>query len=521
MPEIKIRKKYRRRYMQRGGVLAFVLVLLMCSLLLGLSYFTLSNTISLTALRGAKKTQANLLADAAVQKHFDFIRTYMSQNQAWDSAKCGTLAPTILWANDTAAQSDGTYFSQATVIKQTSIKDTFNNKQVTTTTIKLKGTGTAPRSSVTSDAYATFSVVQEAPLTAPKPVLAFDATVAIQSNSTITLSTNGGFRTHSSGNHYDGSVLANGGIIWSPQSGNKGANPNSLTFDGQVFVGGSLAAVLSNGLNGLGNPNGTINFQTIPAIAQNGHPVAGANAVTDLGSARTYPGADDVAEWRSDWANQALTGGFYLGSVSTNSAPNVNGERRITAPAYIWGNLNSNSNQLYLQPPSDPSRPNIIYVSGDVNNSALLYNRGVVLVVAGKYTAQNSSAQYALQTQSTPYTMQQLYAKTALVSLSPTPTALDMGVNAASNTGLLYAALGGIRMLANNSFNGALVAGGAGISGGIIAGGPNSFDITFTPAALKDRPEFMFTALLGNASGQPGAITKTTINPLGQFFWGK
>ena len=512
----------RRARRQRGGVLAFVLVLLMCSLLLGLSYFTLSNTISLTAFRGAKKTQANLLADAAVQAHFDFIRNTMGKNQAWDVQTCGTLAPALLWPSDGTKQNDGTYSSQATVLKQTSVKDTFNNKQVTTTTIQLKGTGTAPQSRITSEAYATFSVVQEAPLTVPKPILAFDATAAIQSNSTITLATNGGFRTHSSGNHYDGSVLANGGIIWNPQSGSKGANPNSLVFDGQVFVGGSVAALLTNSLNGLGNPSGVVNFQTFPAIAQNGHPVASANSVTDLGVARDYPGALDVAQWKSGWIHDAQQGGFYIGSVSTTALATTNGERRITAPAYIWGNLNANSNQLILQPSSDPNAPNVIYVAGNINNAAQIYNRGVVLVVAGKYTAQNSSAQYALQTQNSPYKkMDDLYAKTGLVSLSPTSDAIDMGVNAASDTGLIYAALGGIRVLASNNFNGALVAGGAGLTGGIVAGGPNSFDITFTPTALQNRADFMFTASLSLGGGQPGAINKTTVNPMGQFFWGK
>ncbi len=512
----------RNRRGERGSVLTFTMLMLVCSALMGVSYFTLSNTSSLTAYRGAKKTQANLLADAAVQKHYDMIRAYMAQNRSWSDTDIGTLAPTMLISNDDANRLDGTYGSEATLLSQTSTTDTVNKKQIIVSKIRVLGTGTATRTGITSQAYATFTVEQEAPLT-NQPLLAFDSTTVIQSNSTITLSTNGGFRTRSTGNHYDGSVLSNGGILWSPQSGSKGSNPNTITFDGQVFAGGNAATSLTNSLNGLLNPNGTVNYQTYPAIAQNGHPIAQINSVTNLGATRQYPDASAVVLWQAGWITQGRTGTTYGGSVSTNSAPSVNGERRITAPAYISGDLNSNSNQLYLQPSSDSSKSNVVYVAGNITNSALLYNRGVLLVAAGKYTATNSSAQYALTTSSSPYTMAQLYAKTALVTLSPTSDAIDMGVNAASETGLIYACLGGIKCLANNNFNGALVAGGAGLFGGIIAGGPNSFDITFTPGALQNRTEFMFnpSALLGGGSTQPGAINKTTVNDLGQFVWGR
>lgn len=501
-----------------GSVMIMALLLLVIMTLLGLSIVALASASSRMSDRGVHKVEAGALAEAAVQKHFDTIRNYMSQNKAWSSGDIGTLPVTTLVSNDGYARISGTYWSEATLLNTGVTNDTLNSKQTTIYTIQLKGTGKASNGTK-SDSYATFTVTQTRPLQATTLSLAFDAAAVIQSNSTVTLNTNGGFRTHSSGNGYDGSVLANAGVIWTPASGNKGSNPNSITIDGQVLAGGQAATDLTASPSGLGNSNGTKNYQTnAAAVERYGHPTALTNTISNLGSARTYPNAAAVAVWQTAWLAAATLGTAYPLGASSTTAPQVNGERRITAPALIVGDLTVPSGQLYLQPNADTTKSNVIYVTGDIKNSALLYNRGVTLVSLGKYKAMNSSAQYSLQTQSSPYTRTQLFAKTSLVSLAVASDAIDMGVNASSDTGLVYAALGGIICQANNNFTGILVAGGTGSTGGIIAGGPNSFDITYPAGALDARVDFKFSLTLALGDPTPGEINSTSITDPNQFF---
>lgn len=492
------------------------LIILVPMLTIGLAYVSTSNVSSSMAQRGVAKSQADLLADAAVQYHFDQIRSYAAQNLPWSESNA-TVAETTLIGNDGVDRTAGTYSSTATLISHNDNDDTTANIRRTTDVIGITGTGRATNGT-TSRAYMTMVITQEAKLCATTTTTtAFAPTVVIQSNAGILLSTNQGFRTHSSGNAYDGSILANDGVTWQPASGNKGSNPNTITVDGMVLAGGDTATTFTRSAAGMGNSNGTKNYLTNATSAQNGFPAATANSITNLGTQKTFADASAVNTWRAQWESDASQGTSFYSSVSTSTAPLVNGERRITAPAYIHGDLNASSGQLYLQPNSDPTKPNIVFVDGAINNATLLYNRGVVLVSTGRYTATNTSAQYALQTQSSPYTLAQLYNKTALVSLAVASNAIDMGVNASSNTGLIYACLGGIQCKANNNFNGVLVAGGTGTNGGVAAGGANSFDITFTPDAIQNRSDFKIQQ--SGAGSTAEAINKTTVSKPSGLIW--
>ena len=102
---------------------------------------------------------------------------------------------------------------------------------------------------------------------------------------------------------------------------------------------------------------------------------------------RSFPSSTQVSSWQNTWRTAAQSGTNYTALTSaTVPQDTATGESRITAPAYIDGDLTIDSGQVYLQPSANPAQSNVIYVRGNVVNRTLLYNRGVKLIVDGTYT---------------------------------------------------------------------------------------------------------------------------------------
>ena len=349
---------------------------------------------------------------------------------------------------------------------------------------------------------------------------------AVQSNSTITLATNGGIRLSDTNNNHKAGLLANSTITWNTVGQPKAQmnNPNVIQIDGQIMVPAAPSLAYSGTVTGMGNTNGTTNYQTVGLAASGATAAVPANSIMGMGSPAPFADSTQVGLWQTQWIAQAQgTGSItYPGNVSTSSLPPVQqnpgwGEKRVTAPAYINGDLNADGGQLYLQPNSNPNLPNTIYVHGNVVNSALLYNRGVNLIVEGSYTDTGNSALYSLQTQYTPYaSTTAMMPKSSLVSLKQSSSAITLNTDSSGPAGLIYATLGGININGNNELRGVLVSGGTGSNGGVQINprGGNSFVVWFPQEAITGRGDF----LLPPASASAGAVIQPfTASRLGSW----
>ena len=124
---------------------------------------------------------------------------------------------------------------------------------------------------------------------------------------------------------------------------------------------------------------------------------------------------------------------------------------------------------------------------------------------------------YSLQTQYSPYTsLTALYPVVALVTLSPTPDALTMTTSSSGPAGLVYAALGGVRVLGNNEVTGVIVSGGTGASGGVSLepSGGNSFVVWYKPECITSRTDEL-KELGGTAGSTSGILAKGLHNWVG------
>jgi hypothetical protein len=501
---------------ERGSALIITLFFLLGISMIVVSVITLAASSNRVAERGAQKVQATALAEAAIHAHYDAIK----KSLAADGTFSTSLAPTTLYSTVSGVRlADGVYSSSVVGTPGRIDLDVLNALNIkvglkTSYVFVLEGEGIASDGRTRSRVRASFTAEQIRATVATTPVSAFSANAAIQSNAGVQMITNGGMRTYSTTNNSNAGIIANGTVSWTPYSGSKSSftNNNAVDIDGQIMVPGSpdpnYAATV--GASGMGNSNGSVNYKTKAVAAQNGNPAAAANTIMGLSGAKTFADEGQVTTWQQQWISSAQSGTQFTGSVSTSSAPTnlLTGEKRITAPAYINGDLNASSGQLYLQPNLDTSKPQVIYVKGNITNGALLYNRGVVLICEGKYSTTNSSALYGLQTQYSLFTsMTSLYKNAALVSLSKSADAIKLGSNSSAPAGLIYAAQGGMVVPGQNEIKGVLVAGGVGANGGIVISpqNGNSFVVHYQPEAI-DRTDFSISSNSINL----GAVLSTT-----------
>lgn len=497
------RAAHRRR--RESGISLMVIVLfLLSTMLVVTAAVALTNVSSRLAMRGASKVQATALAEAGIHDLYDRIRTQMRASGTYPASLSTTQTRSAVGnlpdMGSYTARVVSVTSSQSDIMtsgKKTGLRTTWN--------FTLEGVGTA-RSGTESVVRTTFTATEETSIaTTGGGTAAFDpARAAIMAAETIKINTNGGFRiSETVANRHRAGILANQGVLWDTvgQPKTNMNNPNVLEIDGQIMVPASPnpAYALTKGPTGLGNPNGKINYKTASKSASDdGYPTAPANDIMGLDEPYAFPDEDQVTIWKNAWLADAKTGTTYNGDVkaSTVSPRQANpgwGERRITAPAYIDGNLTiEGGQQLYLQPNADPSKPQIIYVRGNVTNSALLYNRGVKLIVEGQFVEGSTSSLYSLQTQFSPYEnnanggMSGLYKAAALVSLKKDPLAILINTSSSGPSGLVYAALGGIKVTGNNEMRGVLIAGGTGGNGGVTISpqNGNSFVVWYQSDAL-------------------------------------
>jgi Tfp pilus assembly protein PilX len=475
----------RNKLKQRGSILGYTLLFLLIFVGLAIVSLQLADMSSLMAFRAAQKVQATALAEAGVQALYSDIRDAIATNTTVPSTYATTTMTTTIAGK---ATSEGSF--SASVVSTRAVGGA--------TEMVLEGVGNATNR-VTSRVRASILVQANAGRMA-----------AILSNTTIGIATNGGFRVSETvSGRNEASILANDGVAWNPTSGTKSAatNPNMLDIQGQIMVAANPdpAYAFTTGASGMGNSNGTQNYITAAYPTER----IPANSIMGV-PRRSFPDITQVSAWQNTWRTAAQSGTTY-GALTTATVPHdpSTGEPRITAPAYINGDLTIDSGQVYLQPPANSSLSNVIYVRGNVINRTLLYNRGVKLIVEGTYT-DVAPALYSLQTQYSPYTtIDALYPIAALVTLSPTSNALTMTTSSSGPAGLMYAALGGVRVLGNNEVTGTIVSGGTGTNGGVSVepSGGNSFVVWYKPESITSRTDEL-QQLAGSSSSSSNTITK-------------
>ena len=492
----------RRRPAQRGMALMLTTLMLMGITLIILATATLTDTSGRIADRGAQKTEATLLAEAGMNSFYDTIRSTMIANNGVSYPAAPATPTTLSTTMGGVIRTVGTYTAQYVGTPTTTTASINLGTQTQTTwTFTILGIGTSQNGLSTSQVQSTYTAtIIQNNLGLNASATAALGPGALQSATTINFRTDGGVRVYDNANLNAANIIANGGIGWSPYSQSRSnANPNILSTQGDFQVPNTPStayAYTTSPTTGLYKSAGNSIFNSLT------------NSIVSLSAPETFPSTTQVSTWQSNWitaaqsTNNVSTGSVSASSVTPNASNPGQGEHRITAPAYINGNLNVDSNQLYLQPNSDATKSNVVYVNGNVNNAALLYNRGVVLVVAGQYNETSTSAQYALQTQFSPYSsMTALYGATALVALQAAPTAVNMITSSSSGPGLVFTPNGGITIQGNNEIDGVLISGGTGAAGGIniYPQNGNSFVVKYHSEAVVGRIDFNLSVSTGGA----------------------
>ena len=388
-----IRHRYGSRRQSGFGLSLTILILLGLSLVI-LATIILTDTSGRVANRGSLKVEATTLAEAGLHSFYDTIRTTMVGNNG-TSYPLAPAATTLTSTINGTTRTMGTY-SAGYVGAPTYTTSTNGATKTTTWNFTIQGVGTAAGSGTVSTVQTSFTatVVQTVGAVGLTGSIGVGLG-AIQSATTINFKTDGGVRVYDVSGLNGANVIANGGIGWLPYNQTRAYSNSNLLYaqgDFMTLAAPSTAwAYTTSTTTGLYKSEGNTIFNSL------------SNGIVGMSSPAAFASSTQTTAWQSNWLTQSQSvGNTYNGNVNaSNITPNPTnpgqGEHRITAPAYINGNLNVDNGQLYLQPNNNTTKPNVIYVTGNVTNAALLYNRGVDLVIQGQYLETSSSAQYQLQ----------------------------------------------------------------------------------------------------------------------------
>lgn len=481
---------------QRGLSTPLALVFLSGFLLIGGVAVSTSMQADRFGNRQKESLQAMNLAEAGIMNLYDRIRSEMRVDGTYTMSLPSTPVTTREGGSTVTV---GTYTARVVNVsaRQEDVGPDHDRKRVTTYQFILEGTGNAGmnrnvtlRSRFTATLSKNLMRREEVIETGPPVGMIYVPQGALASNTTVSFRTRGGFRTFSPDGN-SGHVIANDGVDWDADTGNKNAisNPNVLDVQGQ-FIVGDAAYNATIGAGGIGNSNGSRNFRVTPTASLPGWPDNSSSGVIRAQSRIAFASETEVDGWVNDWRTEVGSpmATRVNGSLTTASMPlDANGERVLETPAYIDGNLVINPGTLLkLKPSTTNPRRNVIYVRGKVQNQAILENLGVKLVIEGSYEDQ-PSAQYRLSTQGSPWSqIGQVMQNAAMISVKQASDAIEWQSNASVTTGLVYAAKGGIEIdSSNGEVRGMMAAGGTGSNGGISvrAGGGSSFVVHFAPEA--------------------------------------
>ncbi|MBN8689937.1 MAG: hypothetical protein J0L72_03985 [Armatimonadetes bacterium] len=458
----------KKKFGKRLGMSTPAVMLFMISFA-GVSMYVASSTMQSDkhSDRTASKSQADLLAESAVNDLYDRIRAQMWADQTYPfSISNGSLSG----ESRSGSIVLGSY--TARVVSMTrNIADVGNSPPVRRInyTFVLEGTGTS-QYGVVSRKQAKFLAVMEYNLQSitniinqapPADKITFPAG-AVVANGKVIMKTSGGFRTFSP-DGLKGHVIGNGGIQWDP-NGTKSTNrsPNVMDTQGLMMTPArSFDWTVSDA--GIGNANGTINYRTPVVSSTPGLPNVAANSVVKLAQDVGFANSAKVDLWTNNWRTTTTKPSAYRfnGGLKSNTMSGRPGDgwKVIETPAYIDGDLEVTAGDLLrLVPTSSNPTENIVYVSGNVKNVGQLMNLGVTLVVNGKYIGKHPG-EYKLDTNGSPYpTRSKVLQNSALISVNTADDAIDYQHETTATTGLIYAAKGGMKIKKSPELNGMILA---------------------------------------------------------------
>ncbi|MBS1710393.1 MAG: hypothetical protein JSS71_01560 [Armatimonadetes bacterium] len=456
-----------------GSSLSITMMFFAVIAMVTLTAVGVSTTNDAMAQRSVEKTQATALSESGIQVLYDQI--------------CRDAVALQFPTKAVSQNTVNTMFSGKTRLQGGFSAKVLNVDSVRTSpapgyskgsvqyidTYQVEGTGTA-KNGTTSITRATFRLkrVYNNDGTPGAGAVSVEFPGVINSNTDIKIVTNAGVRTQDpAGTNKSASIVANTGITWTPFSGSKTSyvNPNIIDIQGQILVPNQPDTSIvdyTKGISGLGNPNGTKNYQSASSMISAGASYdANSNEITGMGQSKYYLGLKELIQLKADLLTQAQTapGSTTYGSVSSSSVAfdSTLGRKIIKAPAVIAGNLDiAAGDHIHFVPRSTKVDDNVIYVTGNVTNRGELSNMGVKFVVLGQYT-DGPNAVYQLGTQNSPYaSLSEVYKNGGFISFNQRVDAIKITSNASAQYGNVYAAAGGILITGNLEINGILTSGG-------------------------------------------------------------
>ncbi len=466
------------------------------------SALTVTSSTDAMIFRGTMKQQATELAESGINRLYDQIRLDFLNSKSITTSIPITPVTTLMGSSTAGApSSQGTYQAQVISSSVNSVDtvtaDPSTGKSVPSTifTYSYLVQGTGVSKGVTSIERASFTgTITNAKVGSQSGGYGFGSGV-IQANAKVSMLTSASIRTYDT---YETSpqahIIANQGMSWDTPSSTKATvtSPNMIMLQGQLLVPNqptSAPYYYSTGFTGMGNPNGSTNYQT---SATSGSPT---NSISPMTSARSFPAPTTVDSWNTNWlaiSNSPLAQTFNSSVTSTAILPRSSDQWRVLqAPAVINGNLTINSGDaLRFMPSSDPTK-NIVYVKGSVKNMGQLLNLGVTIVMTGSYT-DTSSSEYRIDAQGSPFVQSaDRLTNAALISLQTSSAAINVSSNITSTYGFVYAAKGGVRIMGNlDMMDTMIVAGGDAKTGAVTVApaGGGSYSAYYNPIHGSPKP---------------------------------
>ena len=466
--------------LRAGFSSAAVLLFLFTFSMIGVGVLSLVTTHHSGSKKTAEKIQSNTLAESGVAVLYDRVRNRMILD---DNYPFSVDETPITYVENGDTIRSGVYSARVINVRKVENDiDVGSNKiRRTNFTFTIEGTGIAVNGVASVlrskfDATVEYNLIKKVTVTHP-PNLAEEVCFpigALVANAAVDIQTNAHFRT-TSPNGISGHVMGNDGISWDVQSGDKTTvtDGSVLNIQGQYLVprGGAYDRTVSG--SGIGNTNGSKNYQNPAAPPQGSFLGSPADSVLPLGGNLRFMNGSEVDHWQDRWHTKATdaAGHQFPGDVNAIELTGRTGDgwKIITAPAYIEGDLNIDAaSTLRLMPGNTNPQDNIIYVNGNVRNLGKLLNLGVTVVMVGKYE-DSAAGEYRVDHAGSPFATRELtLMRSGMYSLNAAADAIQFHTEVNSLTGLVYSMKGGIAIDgADAEFTGTMIAGGVGAQGGI------------------------------------------------------
>ncbi len=494
----------RAQLRQQGFATTAALFFVICVGVMAVTMLSLSSLSSKMTALTAEKLQANALAETGLQVFSDRIRSQMRADESYPFSM-GVTALNI--DRDGTDRQVGTYSAKLLAVRKVEVDIDQGGSKIrrATYTFSIEASGSTVQGKASTivgkiTGYVDHRLRNVVTTVADQNGGSYDQLSfpigAIVSNGQINVETDDGLKTFAA-NGQDAHVLANQGMTWNPATGAKAGVTSSTVLDcqGQYLVpqGSAYDFTVSN--SGIGNSNGSVNYRNPAMPAAGDFPGSPPNSVLRLGGEVNFADDAQVDTWTSKWQTVASgTGATTIaGGTSVSALPkNGSGQPIIGTPATINGDLDIGSGEeIRLVPNSSDPKKNIIVVKGNIKNLGKIRNLGVTLVVEGKYS-DSASSKYMIDNVGSPFgDRDTTVMRSAFISVNKSPDAVVLKAGGDLQTGLIYAAKGGIQVLGNApDITGSLVSGGYGANGGIKIkpSGGTLFSLHYDPYATTGGP---------------------------------